>query len=184
MMLAQDEKIITLGAPRVVGKSMKCSDCKRRSWARTAPIHNHFKQGSVNCCSILSRRSCLPLQFKEVTKVPTEDHTLRNAMPRSFYTAWLASTSSSLPLGGDLTRSVPSSVDARGLGPCLVHFPTWPIPRCSICLRPSFYFYCCWLFWPAACLTKCYDWIINIFCLNFMKIFKTVLWEGLFSTKH
>ncbi len=55
MIFAQNEDIVSPGA-RVVGKSMKCCDCKRRSWARTAPSRNYFCADS-SVSSVVSRRS-------------------------------------------------------------------------------------------------------------------------------
>ena len=132
MIFAQDERLLRWEHRRWLGNQMKCSGCKRRSWAWTAPIHgtilNIFKPGDVDCCVY----SKLPLLFAPPIQRSHQSPNRRpvkfqipykNAIHRSFYTAWLASTSSSLLLNFNLIQSAPPPVDTRG-GPCLVHCPS------------------------------------------------------------
>ena len=155
---------------------MKCSGCERRSWARTASIHgtilNHFKPGDVDCC-VYSKPPLLfapskvpePSNFKYPTKTP--------CIGPSTQRGWLPlphpCSSTLTSYNRHLLRSMPVAAPASSSAhltntSSLLTSPASPF-ICPICLRPSFSFYCCWLFWPAACFTRCYYGIINIFAL-------------------
>ena len=134
-------------------------------------------QATSIAVSILSRRSCLPLRFKEATNVtessnfkyPTKTPCIGPSTQRGWLPLPHPCSSTLTSYNRHLLRSMPAAAPASSIAhltntSSLLTSPASPF-ICPICLRPSFSFYCCWLFWPAACFTRCYDGIINIFAL-------------------